>query len=253
MKTASLNYSNYKIQDRDIITGHGFKNKKYLGRIKDLPESEKPREKLLQQGPEVLSNAELLAIIFGSGTKKEGVLDMASRISKEYGDRGLAHTHDPHKLSEDLDIPLNKALQIIACFTLGRRAFAPTGDDVYLRDADDVFKYLSDMQTLPKEQLRGLYLNSRYQLIHDEVISIGTLTSNIVHPREVFKPALQYSAAAVIIAHNHPSGDATPTEADVEITKQLIEAGSILGIDILDHIIITKTGHESVDAPYDKQ
>jgi DNA repair protein RadC len=96
----------------------------------------------------------------------------------------------------------------------------------------------------------GSYLNSRYQLIHDEVISIGTLTSNIVHPREVFQPALRYSAAAIIVAHNHPSGETTPTEADVEITYQLIEAGKILGVDILDHIIIGKDGFTSIEAEY---
>lgn len=242
--------SPYMIQDRDIIIHHNQQPRKYVGRIKDLPENEKPREKLVSKGPEVLSVSELLAIVFGSGTKKESVLEMTSRIVREYGDKGLAHERNPQKLSEDLDIPLNKAMQIIACFALGRRVFKPTGTNIFIRSAEDAFHYLDDIRNLPKEQLRGLYLNSRYQLIHDEVISIGTLTSNVVHPREVFQPALQYAAAGIIIAHNHPSGDSTPTQADTEMTKQLIEAGKILGIDILDHIIVTKDGFTSVDAPY---
>jgi len=107
------------------------------------------------------------------------------------------------------------------------------------------------MRDLKKEQLRGLYLNSRYNLIHDEVISIGTLTSNIVHPREVFKPALEYSAAAIIIAHNHPSGSIKPSQGDIQITNQLLKASKIIGIDLLDHIIIAGNKFMSVPAEYD--
>ena len=106
------------------------------------------------------------------------------------------------------------------------------------------------MRDLPKEHLRGIYLNSRYKVIHDEVISIGTLTSNIVHPREVFKPALEYSATAVILAHNHPSGSTKPSTDDILVTKQLIETGKILGVELLDHIIITKNSFASIKADY---
>jgi len=101
-------------------------------------------------------------------------------------------------------------------------------------------------------KVRGLYLNSRYRLIHDEVISVGSLTANIVHPREVFRPALEYSAVAVIIAHNHPSGSVKPTEEDVEITKQLVKAGKILGVDLLDHIIIAKNKFTSIFVNYNQ-
>lgn len=119
-----------------------------------------------------------------------------------------------------------------------------------IRTAKDAFNYLKDMRELPKEHLRGLYLNSRYRLVHDEVISIGTLTSNIIHPREVFRPALEYSAVAVILAHNHPSGSTKPSKEDIEITEQLIGAGKILGVDLLDHIIITKNKFASIPAQY---
>lgn len=106
------------------------------------------------------------------------------------------------------------------------------------------------MRDLPKEHLRGLYLDSHYRLIHDEVISIGSLTSNIIHPREVFRPALEYSASAVILAHNHPSGVPKPSEADLAITRQIVEAGKILGISLLDHVIVTKAKFESIPAEY---
>src|SRR6185312_2152732 len=100
-------------------------------------------------------------------------------------------------------------------------------------------------------QLRGLYLNSRYQVVHEEVISIGTLTSNVVHPREVFQPAIERGAVAIILAHNHPSGRLEPTSADLDITKQLVEAGKVLGIELLDHLIITATKHVSILDPAD--
>ena len=106
------------------------------------------------------------------------------------------------------------------------------------------------MRDLPKEHLRGLYLDNHYRLIHDEVISIGSLTSNIIHPREVFRPALEYSASAVILAHNHPSGIPKPSESDMAITLQIVEAGKILGIGLLDHVIITKTKFGSIPADY---
>ena len=121
---------------------------------------------------------------------------------------------------------------------------------ITIRTAAQVYAYLKDMQKLPKEHLRGLYLDSHYQLIHDEIISIGSLTSNIIHPREVFRPALEYSASAVILAHNHPSGIAKPSEADIMITRQIVEAGKILGISLLDHVVIAKDKFQSVSVEY---
>jgi DNA repair protein RadC len=229
----------YDLKDHDLLSDDF--GQKYILKVKDLAEADKPREKLTKYGPENLSAAELLAIILGVGTKKEEVLVMANRVLKEYGEKSITNQKNPKILEKDLQIPANKACQIIACFELGRRFFKKTnGGPVEIRTARQAFEYLKDMRELPKENLRGLYLNSHYRLIHDEVISVGSLTANIIHPREVFKPALEYSAAAVIIAHNHPSGDCTPTSADIETTKQLMEAAKILGIDLLDHLIITK-------------
>ena len=106
------------------------------------------------------------------------------------------------------------------------------------------------MHDLPKEHLRGLYLNSHNRIIHDEVISIGTINSNIIHAREVFRPAIQYNAAALVLAHNHPSDSATPSAQDLEVTKNLIEVGKMIGIHILDHVIITKSTYTSISAHY---
>jgi DNA repair protein RadC len=106
------------------------------------------------------------------------------------------------------------------------------------------------MRDLPREHLRGIYLDTHNRVIHDEVISIGTINSNIVHPREVFKAAIEYNAAAIILVHNHPSGVATPSASDIEVTKQIIEAGRIIGINLLDHIVVTHSGFVSIEADY---
>ena len=239
----------YRFKENNLILDN--EGKKYVLKIKDLADEDKPRERLIKHGPSILSAAELLAIVLSVGTRKEEVFTMTSRILKEYGEKNIVNQTNPKTLEEELDVPLAKACQIIACFELGRRFFkdAP-GRQVTIRTARQAYNYLKDMHNLPKEHLRGLYLNSRYRLIHDEVISVGSLTASIVHPREVFGPALEYSAAAVIIAHNHPSGSVKPTKEDITVTKQLVEAGKILGVDLLDHIIIAKNKFISIPVDY---
>lgn len=231
--------------------GNG-KDKQYVLKLRDLPASEKPREKMLKYGSASLTLPELFAVVLNVGTKKEEVLAMSRRLLKEYGDSAIIHQKDPNKVKEMLGIPLGKSCQIVACFELGRRLFkTPDGrKPTTLRTASQVYAYLSNMRDLPKEHLRGLYLDAHYQLIHDEIISIGSMTSNIIHPREVFRPAIEYSASAVILAHNHPSGVVKPSEPDVAITAQIVEAGKILGISVLDHVIITKTKFASVPVEY---
>lgn len=237
--------SQYTIASNSLVLDNP--EHRYILKVRDMPKDAKPRERLLANGPSTLSIQELLAVILNTGTKKEEVFTMAHRILKEYGEKPLMNERDAHALSKNLDIPIGKALQVVAVAELGRRFFlknehvSPT-----IRTPREVFEHVSDMHTLPKEHLRGLYLNTHYKVIHDEVISIGTLDSNIVHPRDVFRPALEYVAAAVILVHNHPSGTATPSSADREVTKQLIDAGRMLGIDVIDHIIVTKEGFQSV-------
>lgn len=248
----------YTQTDSDLVLDSGpggvgaGAGKQYILRVRDLPAEEKPREKLMKHGAAALSIAELLAIILNVGTKKEDVLAMSRRLLKEYGDSLIVQQKDPRKVSELLGVPLVKSCQLVACFELGRRLFktADGRKPIVIRTASQVFEYLKDMRDLPKEHLRGLYLDSHYQLIHDELISIGTLTSNIVHPREVFRPALEFSAAALILAHNHPSGISKPSDADITITRQIVEAGRVLGIGLLDHVIIAKNKFESVGVEY---
>jgi DNA repair protein RadC len=246
----------YIQKDSDLVLdsndGSSGSDKKYVLRLRDMPAEDKPREKLMKHGSGVLSVAELLAVILNVGTKKEDVLAMSRRLLKEYGDSVIVGQRDPKKVSELLDIPIGKACQLVACFELGRRLFETRSvrKPITIRTASQVYDYLRDMRDLPKEHLRGLYLDNHYRLIHDELISIGTLTSNVVHPREVFRPALEYSAAALILAHNHPSGIAKPSEADLAITAQIIEAGRVLGISLLDHVIIAKGKYESVQGEY---
>lgn len=236
----------YELADTDIVTGEGGTG--YVLRVRDLPLEDKPREKLLAAGPGGLTHAELIAVLLGVGTRKEEVLSMANRVIREYGERAIINEKNPARLAETLDIPLAKACQIVASFELGRRAYQnKVGKPVFVRTAAQAFEHLKSMGHLQKEQLRGLYLNSRFQVIHEEIISIGSLTANIVHPREVFQPALEYGAVAVIVAHNHPSGSLEPTAADIEATDQLAEAGRVLGIELLDHLIIAGDAYKSCE------
>lgn len=219
----------------------------YVYTIHDLPADEKPREKLLAQGPEALTVQELTVLLLITGTTREHILDMTHRIVREYGERNIFAERDATKLAADMDIPLVKACQIVAAGELGRRNFdRQSASFTTIRNAEDVYNYLIDMRNLPKEHMRGLYLNTHGRIIRDEVISIGTVNSNLIHPREIFHHAIAVNASAVIVAHNHPSGDATPSAEDVEITKQLVQAGKILGIKLLDHVIVTKDAHTSV-------
>jgi DNA repair protein RadC len=234
----------YELADTDIITGEG--ETRYVLRVRDLPIEDKPREKLLASGPGELTHAELIAVLLGVGTRKEEVLSMANRVIREYGEKAIINERSASRLAETIDIPLTKACQIVASFELGRRAYqSKAGKPVFVRTAAQAFGHLREMGNLQKEQLRGLYLNSRFQVIHEEIISIGSLTANIVHPREVFQPALEHGAVAVIVAHNHPSGSLEPTAADIAVTDQLADAGKILGIELLDHLIIAGETYKS--------
>jgi DNA repair protein RadC len=237
---------NYRLQDRDMVHTASA-NKGYVLRLKDMPDDERPRERLMEAGPAGLSMAELLAILWGSGTRKEDVLSMARRTLKEYGEKAIGHELNPARLSEAADIPFAKACQVVAGFELGRRFYASrAGRPVQVRNAKQAHRYLHLIGNSQKEQLRGLYLNTQYQVIHDEVLSLGSLTANIIHPREVFQPAIEYGAVAVILAHNHPSGRLEPSLADIQITEQLVSAGEILGLELLDHLVITATGYISI-------
>lgn len=233
----------YNLADTDIVSSHGQVVYE-IARMRDLPPEDKPREKLIHHGPEVLSTSELLEVVLGTGTKKEDLRTMSHRILREYGERTIAHERQVTRLRDELDIPEAKACQIVACFELGRRFFHNgTGRAITIRTPQQVYEYTKSMASLTKEHLRGLYLNNHYRLIHDEIVSIGSQTSHIVHPREVFRPALEYAASAVVLVHNHPSGSIIPSDADHTVTEQLVAAGKTLGIELLDHLIVGEAGY----------
>lgn len=248
----------YALPETDLALNHGNISASYSSvaelktyKIHDLPEEKRPREKLLKHGPGALTTKELLAVVLMTGTKKEGVLEMANRIIKDYGEKSLLAHRNISQIAEELNLPPAKAAQVAASLELGRRLYGQSGAGLpVVRNAKDVYRYLEDMRNLPKEHLRGLYLNAHQKVIHDEVISIGTVNSNLIHPREVFRPALEYGAAAVILAHNHPSGTLKPSSADMAVTRQLVEAGKLVGISLLDHVIITKRGFASIKVEY---
>lgn len=241
----------YTLQNSDLMMTTGLLSRQYNLKLRDLPLEDKPREKLLKTGVGSLSLQELLAIVLNTGSKKEDVLAMSQKIVREYGHSALTGQVDAEVMSKELEIPLGKACQIVACSEIGKRLYKKNDFGLaVIRNAKDVYEFLADMRNLPKEQLCGLYLDTHNRVIHQEIISIGTINSNITHPREVFRPALEYSAAAVVLAHNHPSGISTASASDIHITKQIIEAGKILGISLMDHVIITKDGFSTVPAEY---
>lgn len=235
------------------VSGLKGKAKQYnVLKLRDLPTQSRPREKMLEQGAAALTVQELLAVVLATGTKKEDLSEMSHRIIKEYGQKNIMSETDASLVSSKYQIPLFKACQIVACAELGRRFYKkPETGLAIIRTPEDVFAYAHDMRELPKEHLRGIYLDTHNRVIHDEYISIGTINSNLVHPREVFRVAVEYNAAAVVLVHNHPSGIVTPSDADIAITKQLISAGKIIGIHILDHVIVTKDHFQSIETEYE--
>lgn len=212
-------------------------DKPYQPRIRDLPEEEKPREKLRKYGPAALKNYELMAVILGRGTRKEGVLELSQRIMSQYGNQAIFSEGDVGKVEKVLGLSPVQSCQVVAAFELGRRFFGRQYE-VFLRSPEEVFQYARDIARLKKEHFRGLYLDTRNKLIKDEIISIGTLNTSLAYPRDVLCPALENHAAAVILIHNHPSGDPSPSKDDIEVTKRIYQASKILEIDFLDHVII---------------
>ena len=214
--------------------------------MKDIPREKRPRERLIKYGPDVLRNHELVAVILGKGSKKEGVLSIASRIIDNYGIKSLAGEKKVEKLKETLDITEIQASQIIAALELGRRFFGKARKEIYLNSPRDVFMYLANIGKLEKEVMHGLYVDVKNKLMCDEIISVGTVSSTYVHPREVYKPALVNSAVGVILVHNHPSGDPEPSSEDIKLTKRLKKVSEIIDIELLDHIIVGKDDYLSM-------
>jgi DNA repair protein RadC len=208
--------------------------------IRDVPKDVRPRERLLFSGPESLADHELLAILLRTGTKEESVLQLAHRLLQRFEGLRLLKDATVEEITSIKGIGTTKAIQILAAIELGRRLHRLGYHDRYvIRSPEDGAKYvMEDMRFLSQEHFVAIYLNTKNQVIHRKTIFIGSLNSSIVHPREVFKEAIKRSAASIICAHNHPSGDPTPSREDIDVTKRLAECGRIIGIELLDHLII---------------
>jgi DNA repair protein RadC len=210
--------------------------------IHDLPKDERPRERLVKFGEQALSAQELLQLILGRGIAGESVAVTAQKLLSHFGSLQKLSEASIEELSSVKGIGLAKATQIKAAFEIGRRLSTqvPAYKSKELTDPEKVYRLIkSKLKDYHKEHFYIIALNSRNYSIAE--VSVGSLNASVVHPREVFGEAISQNAASVILVHNHPSGDPEPSEDDLEITKRIVEAGKIMGIDVLDHIIITKT------------
>ncbi|MHA6533576.1 RadC family protein [Paenibacillus sp. BAC0078] len=208
--------------------------------LRDLPHEERPRERMMHYGAESLSQAELLAILLRTGTRSESAIHIAQRMLGQAGGlRGLADL-SIEELTNIKGIGLAKAVQLKAGIELGRRmANSRLTEPVIIRSPKDAAEILTEqLRYLQKEHFVCLFLNTKNHVIAQETLSMGSLNASIVHPREVFRAAMKCSSAAIICAHNHPSGDPTPSPEDISLTSRLLQAGEIVGIDVLDHLII---------------
>ena len=211
--------------------------------IKDLPAHERPREKLIAHGVENLTDRELLAVLLRTGRAGKSALDIADTLLKKFT-KAKVFDATYADLTGVSGIDAGKACTILAACEFTKRALNAhkTGRPI-ITTTEDVLAQIHDIRTHKKEHFVALYLNARNELIHRENISVGTVNASIVHPRDVFAPALEHNATAVIVAHNHPSGDPTPSPEDREVTRRLKEAGNNLGIRLLQHVVVSADGY----------
>lgn len=209
-------------------------------KIHDVHEADRPRERLLRQGAKSLSNQELIAILLGTGTKHESVLAVANRVLLTFEKLHNLKFATLEEMTEIKGIGEAKAVLLLAAIELGRRLASKEGEQRFtIRSPEDAANFLmQDMTSLQQEHFVCLFLNVKNQILHKKTIFVGSLNASIVHPREIFREAVKRSAASIICAHNHPSGVPTPSPEDIDVTTRLYEAGKIVGVDLLDHVII---------------
>jgi DNA repair protein RadC len=203
--------------------------------VHDLPKPERPRERLQKFGSEALSAQELLALVIGRGIPRKSVLNIAQELLTRFGSIKSISQATIEELSQIKGIGFAKAAQIKACFELGKRGdLEPDFKKFDIKNPEAVVRAIrASIKDKTKEHFKLVLLNPRNKIIGISTISIGTLNANLVHPREIFKDAIMHSAASVVLAHNHPSGDTEPSEDDLKITKKLVQSGKILGIEVI--------------------
>ena len=211
-------------------------------KIKSLPKVDRPREKLIKYGVKKLKDEELLAIILGSGKKGENVLQLSKRLLKKYPKEKLIELNFK-ELKNIFGLGTVKSCQIVASIEFGKRLTNNQRQSIV--NPKNIWDELRDIRKSKKEYFIVFYLDVNNQVIKKETISIGTLNASLVHPREVFEPAVKYFAAQIILVHNHPSGVSEPSEEDIKLTKRLVEVGEIMGIEVVDHVILTEKSYFS--------
>jgi len=210
-------------------------------KIKDIPKIERPREKLIAKGSQNLKDEELLAILLGTGVKGKNVLEVAKQILQKHSKRKLLKMQYSD-LAEIKGIGPAKACTILSALELTKRALNIQEETLpKIESAQDVLAQAVYLRDKTREHFMVIYLNARNEMIFKKPMFIGTLNASLIHPREIFQEALKQNSASVILVHNHPSGDCEPSEDDLLVTKRIVEAGKTMGIDVLDHIIITKS------------
>lgn len=218
--------------------------------IKELPYSDRPRERLMELGPDHLSNAELLAILLRTGTAGESALALANRLLAAAGGIEKIPTMRPRELAAMRGIGPAKAAQVLAALELGRRVrLTPWRERPTVSKPEDVAPLLMEiLGPLEYEQFQVLHLDARNRIVADTALYRGNATSSVVRPAEVFREALRHNAVNIIVAHNHPSGDPTPSADDVAITRVLVQAGKLMGIEVLDHLVVGRSDWRSLRA-----
>ena len=218
--------------------------------MNNIPEQERPRERLLKHGTDPLHTTELLAIVLGSGTQRTPVLELSTMLLSHFGGLKQLSQATIEELMLIDGIGEAKAIQLKACFALGCRASStPIAPKARIAQPDQAYLLIKEqMEKESRELLMVILQDVHNKLICSQVVSIGTVSKTMVHPREVFYPAIRHKASSMIIAHNHPSGDPTPSKEDYEVTDQLVEAGRMMGIPIVDHLVVGAQSYVSFRA-----
>ena len=220
-----------KVEDRQMVAGV---------RIKDMPDAEKPRERLVAHGSDALKSSELIAILLRTGLKGRSAIQVAEGLLKRFGTLDNLCRASLDELRQEKGIGRDKAIALQAAFTLARRMALELRQESPVLDQPEAIANLlrEHNRSYEREQFQVVLLNTRRRLMRVEELSHGTLDAVLVHARDVFKTAIVAGAAAIVLVHNHPSGDPTPSEADIKVTRDLIRAGQLLKIEVLDHVIL---------------